>query len=506
MSASFRNSTLSILANILLMFLSATLCFAAPTNQTALYSGPPAKYIFLFIGDGLGFPQRMASSMRTGALTPMTMDGLPAQGVTTTFAANRFITGSAAAATAIACGCKTNIGHIGVRPDNTPVKSLAELAKEQGRKVGIITSVSLDHATPAPFYAHVPSRKMYHEIDIALAKSPFDFFAGGGLHDPEGRKSEKSLGNALDIARANGFRIVNTKKAFLQLSSNSGKILAWNERLIRGKALPYALDMTDEDIRLKQFLSKAVEVLDNENGFFIMLEGGMIDWACHANDASTATSNTLAFDEAVRVALDFANAHPAETLIVVTGDHETGGMTLGFAGTNYESYFPVLDSQKVSFEYFSTHVLKEFKEQEASNCTFPEARQLISRYFGLKFEGDPRTDPRVLHPYQIKALEKAFALSLAGGQALSKKRSKEDRLYGGYDPLTVEITHALNNNAGLAWTSYAHTGVPVATSARGVGQEIFNGFYDNTDLAKKIQSVMGIAPGIHTFAEPVAAD
>ena len=180
---------------------------------TPLYSGPPAKYVFLFIGDGMGIPQRTAAEKYAGQR--LAMDALPAQGVTTTFAADRFITGSAASATALASAQKTNIGMIGMTPDKRPVKTVAEMAKEKGMRVGIVSSVSIDHATPAAFYAHVPSRSQYYDIDVALAESGFDLFAGGGLKDPadKKKKSHNFKGDALELV----------KKAALQGRDQQGR-------------------------------------------------------------------------------------------------------------------------------------------------------------------------------------------------------------------------------------------------------------------------------------------
>ena len=494
----FRKQFALMCALVFLMTLAGGQLFAAEPQGSALYKGKPAKYVFLFIGDGMGFPQKMAAEMKSGKFNIMAMDKLPSQGVTTTSAANRFITGSAAAATAIGCGEKTNISFIGVTPDNTPIKSVAELAKEQGKKVGIISSVSIDHATPAAFYSHVPTRKMYYEIALQLANSDFDYFAGGGIKDPDGKKSKNPQGNVLEIAKKNGFTIVDNKADFEKLNKDSGRVIARNKNLPDGKALPYVIDMTPEDIRLDEFLSKGIELLDNDKGFFVMLEGGKIDWACHANDAVSSIDNTLSFDKSIKVALDFAAKHPEETLIVVTGDHETGGLTMGFAGTKYKSFFNVLDGQKVSFQKFTDEIMADFKKAHGENATFADIKPVITEYFGLKFEGDPKADQSVLKPYQIAAMEKAFQQSMKGGKVKSDDPMTA-LLYGGYDPLTVEITHALNNNAGMAWTSYKHTGVPVGTSAMGVGQEIFNGFYDNTDVAKKIMSVLGVEAKVYPF-------
>jgi alkaline phosphatase len=468
-----------------------------------LYSGKPAKYVFLFIGDGMGIPQRTAAEKFTGKR--LLMDTFPAQGITTTYAADRFITGSAAAATALACGQKTNIGMIGMAPDQRHVKSIAEMAKDKGMTVGIISSVSIDHATPAGFYAHVKKRSQYYDVAVSLAESGFDFFGGGGIKDPTNkRKNSRAFkGNALDMAKGKGYKVVTNRTEFMKLRPGSGKVLAWNANLPDGKALPYHIDSTHEDITIQEFTPKAIELLDNPDGFFLMVEGGKIDWACHANDATSAIKDTLAFDEAIRKAVAFAEKHPHETLIAVTGDHECGGLTLGWSGTHYQSYFDILGSQNISFQKFSDKVLKNYKAGCKGKCTFADVQPMITRYFGLKFEGCPKDDHLVLEDHQIVMLRESYFRSMLGEKVKSKDPAT-NLLYGGYEPLTVTITHLLNNKAGLGWTSYKHTGVPVSTSAMGVGAEIFNGYYDNTDVAKKLMSVMGIAARVH-FASQGAA-
>ena len=452
-------------------------------SVTASASGSNnAKYVFLFIGDGMGFPQRAATAAFLEK--KLEIDKLPAQGITTTFANDRFITGSAASATALATGHKTNINYIGVDPEFKTLKNIAEMAKDKGMKVGIVSSVSIDHATPAAFYAHVKTRKMYHEIDMALAESGFDLFAGGGLKDPTGKKSKKPLGDAIEKAKENGYKVVTNKDEFMSLTPNDGKILAWNAWLQDSKALPYVMDMTEKDITLPEFTEKAIELLDNDKGFFLMVEGGKIDWACHANDATAAILNTKSFDDSVKLALDFYKKHPDDTLIVVTGDHECGGLTLGFAGTKYGSHYAVLGNQKESFQKFTDETLPAFKKQKGG---FEDMKKIITDTFGLKFSGDKK-DPVVLADFEVAELKGAFDRSMNNDW---KENKQEYLIYGGYEPLAVAITHILNQKAGLAWTSYKHTGVPVTTSAIGVDADSFNGSYDNIDVAKKMMSAMG---------------
>ncbi len=474
---------------------------AGGASATSLYQGEPAKYVFFFIGDGMGIPQRTAAEQF--AEKRLTIDTFPAQGITTTFAADRFITGSAASATALGSGQKTNIGVVGKTPDMKNVKSIAEMARERGMKVGIISSVSIDHATPAAFYAHVATRGQYYDIDLAIADSGFDFFGGGGIKDP-GNKKENATefkGDALEYIKKAGYKLATDRAEIMSLTKADGKVVAWNANLPDGKAMPYVLDMAEEDVTLPEFTSKAIELLDNDKGFFMMVEGGKIDWACHANDAASSIHNTLAFDKAVEVAVEFAEKHPDDTLIVVTGDHECGGLTLGFAGTAYDSYFNMLGKQNISFQKFTDDVLKQYKEGCAGACKFDDLKPVIEKHFGLKFEGGRDADRLAVAPHEAAILREAYYKSMLGEKVTADDPATKT-MYGGYDPLTVAITHLLNNKAGLGWTSYQHTGVPVSTSAMGKGAEIFNGYYDNTDVAKKIMSVMGIEPKVHFASSP----
>ncbi len=487
--------TLALLA--LLGFWAAV--WVAPSEAaTATYSGQPAKYVFFFIGDGMGMPQRSAAEFyaaaKAGKISDITLaiDKLPVQGMTTTYSSESPITDSAAAGTAMACGVKTYNAALGMDANKNPYTSIAEMARDKGMLVGIVSSVSIDHATPASFYAHQPSRNTMYEIGLDLVASKFDYFGGGGFVDPSGKKSKlpEPRENVLDAAKKAGYTVAADKASFEKLAKGV-KAIAYNAWLQDAEALPYDIDTRKEDISLAEFTAKGIELLDNPKGFFMMVEGGKIDWACHANDALTSIKDTQAFDESMKVALAFMAKHPKETVIVVTGDHECGGLTIGFAGTKYENFFTVLDGQKVSFQKFSAEILKEYKEKNAGKYNFDDMKPIITANFGLKFEGDAKADRAVLKDFEIAQLKEAFERSMAG----DTEKSKDEQtylLYGGYSPLTVTITHILNQKAGLAWTSYSHTGVPVATSADGVGAEIFGGLYDNTDLALKFMSVMGL--------------
>lgn len=444
------------------------------------------KYVFLFIGDGTGTAQRMSAEayLKSQGKDGLLMNTFPAFGMTTTYSANSLITDSSSAGTAIATGVKTNDGYVGVDVDFNPLETIAEMAKKKGQKVGIVTSVTINHATPAVFYSHQKSRNMYYEIAVDLANSGFDYFGGGGPVDPDGKKSKEPKGNVFELAAANGYNVVTGREAILAVGPEDGKIWAYNKV---GEALPYYIDNTPEDVSLVEFTQKGIELLEGPEGFFMMVEGGKIDWTCHANDATTSIMDVIQFDAAIKVAYDFYQAHPEETLIVVTGDHETGGLSQGFAGTKYASYYDVLNSQNMSFEVFSGKIMKEYKEANAGKASFDDMIPLLKDHFGLEVEGEGQM---VLADFEIQALKEAFVQSLTGVKV--KGSAADYLLYGGYDPFTVQVTHILDQKAGLGWTTYSHTGMPVPTSAIGVGSEAFNGLYDNTDLSKKIMAIMGI--------------
>ncbi len=451
------------------------------------YHGKPAKYVFYFIGDGMGMPQINATEIFKGVQSsndPMYSEKLnfaafPYLGMQTTQAADTFITDSAAAGTALASGYKTNSAFLNVDPTKrVKYQSMAELAKAKGMKVGIVSSVSLDHATPAAFYAHQPHRNNFYEIALELTDSGFDYFGGGGLLAPTGKKKDQP--DALAIAAQKGYKVVNSHNEILNLGQQDGKVIAIQPGLAGEQAMQYEVDRTSQ-LSLADFTRKGIELLDNPNGFFMMVEGGKIDWASHANDAVTTIRDVAAMEDAVAEALKFYAKHPDETLIVVTGDHETGGMTIGFAGTEYKTAFGKMAQQKISFEDFDKKIKTYRETVGAHGANLSDWLPVLAADYGL-------VD---LTAYDRERLSAALNASMLD----KKQRSKDEHsylLYGTYEPFSVTVTHILNQKAGIGWTTYAHTGVAIPVFARGVGGEAFQGYYDNTDVAKKMINIMGL--------------
>ena len=480
---------------------------AASTTGTAVTA---PKYVFLFIGDGMSYPQIQSTADYLGALTDedywqaqpslddnqgAILDGpsylnfmnFEAAGSAVTYDSNSFAPDSASTATSIATGYKTYSGSINVDETGTVAyETIAEQLRDQkDYKIGVVTSVNLNHATPAAFYAHQASRSSYYEIGLELIDSDFDYFAGGGLLKPTGSDGDQE--SLYDLAKDAGYTVAMTNAEAEAIDASTGKAIVIGEHLADSDALAYELDRTDDMWSLADYVEKGIEVLDNEKGFFMMCEGGKIDWACHANDAASTIRDTQALADAVQVAIDFAAEHPDETLILVTGDHETGGLTIGFAGTEYDTYLDLLESQKISYAKFDSDYVAAYKENKTS---FQDVLKDVEALFGLKASGE-EGDKLVLTDYELEQLRAAYEKSV-NGTAASEYEQEEYVLYGTYEPLSVTLTHIINNKAGISFTSYSHTGLPVAVLAQGVGADTFNGYYDNTQIYVKLASLLGV--------------
>ena len=252
-------------------------------------------------------------------------------------------------------------------------------------------------------------------------------------------------------------------------------------------SMSYDMDRANGEWALSDYVAKGIEVLNNDKGFFMMCEGGKIDWACHANDAGATVTDTLAMADAVQVAVDFAKEHPEETLILVTGDHETGGLTIGFAGTDYDTYLDTLANQTISYAQFDEQYVKGYKENGTS---FEDAMKDVETLFGLKLTGE-ENDRLVLTEYETQRLRTAYDLAMSDYNA-DDFTQEQYVLYGTYNPFSVTVTHILNNKAGVDFTSYSHTGLPVAVFADGIGAEDFGGYYDNTEIYNKLANLLEV--------------
>ena len=470
----------------------AAAALAAMTCSAACGAAP--KYVFLFIGDGMSTPQRMvaesfAEKIGYGRLA---MNSLPYQANTRTQSANSIITDSAAAATAIACGEKTRNGMIGVDPSTNRLVSAAEAAKRAGRKVGIVTTVTICHATPAGFYAHRPLRGMSYEIGLDMVDSGFDYFCGGGLYSSYNeRKSGEWRGDIRDLARSAGYVVTSNRADWAALRPGRK---AWS--IFGNWGMEFAIDRDESQPSLAEMVAKGIELLDNPGGFFIMCEGGKVDYAGHANDAATNLRDVIALDEAVKTALEFQRLHPDDTLVVTTGDHETGGLSMGFAGIGGKFRVELLAHQKISVEKFSEWFKSRVRESKGE-LEFNDIKPVLTEKFGLKFppqgedakaeknKGD--VDPMLLSKKDVEVLEDAFVSDVNKVRNKVKDTTAHDVARNYVFAQTVK--NVLNAHAGVGWSSGSHTALPTFTTASGPRADIVVGMQENTDLGRRLRAL-----------------
>jgi len=329
-----------ILTFIIVLFLLLNVCKQTSPTFTAedfnFYTPPlekeplplvahkPVKNVILMIGDGMGFNTIVASrTVVLGAQGRLTIERLPVTGVIDNYDTTRFVSGSAATATSLATGYKTNEDMISLLPDGTPVLTILEAAQEKGMSTGLVATSTITHATPAAFAAHVPDRDSEADIAVQLLESKINVLFGGGraLFKPgiSGYKFERTDGRDLvEEARKADYVYVETKNGLMWVKAENDRVLGLfsDGYLINQSPEPTLAEMTDA----------ALEILSqNEKGFFLMVEASQIDWGEEDNDIKYTIREQLHFDLAIRSAIRFA-MDDERTLVVVTSDHEAGGM------------------------------------------------------------------------------------------------------------------------------------------------------------------------------------
>lgn len=466
-----------------LIFVLAVCCCAYVVAQ------PRAKYIFYFIGDGMGVNQvngvETYLAAREGRIgtSPLLFPSFPYVGFVTTQSANAGVTDSAAAGTALASGVKTRNYAIGMYPDmQTPTRSIAEAARDYGAAVGVATSVSVDHATPAVFYAHVPNRDMYYEIGKQLSLSGFDFFAGSDFLVPTSEKDTTTNLNLYQQAEQAGYRIVHGYSEFQNNYKNASRmiLLQSEERNAEHKqTIPYVIDQQPGDLTLQDITRASIDFLmmQKKKGFFVMIEGGMIDKACHGNDAASYIHELIALDSCVRIAYEFYQKYPDETLIVVTADHETGGLSLGRG--RYELHLELLDAQKTSLTRYRRH-LKQLVAEQGDRLTWDSVREDIRRNFGIweRITPTKKQEERLCRAYDTLAAAATKAQSDAGYSAE-------------VDALAYACLRTLDEHTQIGWQSGGHSNGYVGVYAVGVGAERFSGRMENTEIPRHIMHAAG---------------
>ena len=465
------------LSIILLMFLFAL----------TLSAQGKAKYVFYFIGDGMGVNQVNAAETYLGALQgrigiqPLCFPSFPYSAFVNTQSATNGVTDSAAGGTALACGQKTKNGTLGMLKDlTTSVSSIADWARNSGAAVGITTSVAIDHATPAAFYAHVKERHEQYTIGKQLVESANDFYAGSDFTIPT--DPEYPNGPTLyEEANAKGFTISRGYADYKNKAANAKKmILLQSEEASKADrySIPYALDRKDGDLTLTDITRAGIDFLmkkqGEKNGFFMMIEGGKIDWACHANDLAFIPE-LIDMDNAVKVAYDFYKQHPDETLIIVTADHETGGIVLSRG--LYEINLAAVGNQRITIEKLGKE-LHKMHDVKGDKLLWDDVKTFLAENFGF-------WDKISLTDEQTKRLESSFKKIMDG-------TSKDQRtLYQNDDELAVTVRSIMSECAQVGWHVTSHSNGYVPCFAIGVGAEQIHGRIDNTEIPKIVAKAAG---------------
>ena len=425
---------------------------------------PQLRYVFLFIGDGMGDNHIDAAEryLQAAGREKLCFTGFGVQGHVSTANASGAVTDSAAAATAIGTGYKTSNGCLGLDAAGQAVPSVAETLRGMGYAVGVLTTVALDHATPAGFYAHRDTRGDYAGITADLLQSGYPFFAGGALLS----------GAGADAAAKAGYQMVAAAPEDVTVPSDQKLILTGGETM-SDAGLTYAIDGGAREALLKRMLSLGIDRLSPAGTFFFMVEGGRIDTCSHNHDGVGMIFELLDLDAAVRVAYAFYRAHPSETLIVVTADHETG--TLSRSDTDAAA----LTGQTMSCRAFDNAFALVWKQDKPP---FSEALPKIMDSFGLNAPTDAET----------AYLEEAYLDTVGAGLSADDQMAK----YGStaYTPVTVAAENTVLNRAGIAFQTRGHSGADVSVFAVGVGAEAFADLTENTGIHDAILALAAQYP------------
>lgn len=473
-SAVIRNKKVIMIKSKFLI--SCVLAFAS-----VFVSEAEPKYVFYFIGDGMGFNHVLNAQLYQtdviGSKDTLTMLRMPVMSAARTHSYSSRVTDSAAAGTALATGRKTRNGMLGMGPDTVAVTSIAEVLFKRGWGIGLVTTDGIDDATPGAFYAHVKNRGERMQIGKDLADSGFQFAAGAGLaraRDKEGKKTE-----LLDYFAKHGVKVSYGTEG---LSETADRMLVLSSDSPDAWTIGYTIDSIQGGMKLRDMTYAGIRQLMSvtPDRFFMMVECGGIDHAGHSNDGGTIVREVLDFDESLKLAYDFYMKHPEETLIVVTADHETGGMSAGTKATGYSMRTSRVGAQKISKEAFADSV-KSFVSG-SREFIWKDMTDFMREKLGWGTAFKPSEQ-------QNAELEEMFEQMMTG-----RSLADEKTLYATFDGFTARVFEILNAAAGFGFSSHSHTGAMVPVFAIGEGAERFSPLSDNTEIPRRILSIaLGIS-------------
>ena len=450
----------------------------------ACSQSPQPKYVFYLIGDGMGVNQVMATEQYNQATgkgpEQINFAHFPVRGFITTVSGNSLVTDSAAGGTALATGVKTYNGAIGVNLDTLDIASVADWAREAGFGVGVATSVGVNHATPASFYAHTFKRSNYETIAGQLIETPVDFAAGSTFLVE--KKTGHNSAYFENLATEAGITVLKGVSALQDVAAVEGRVICLSDK--EDSDLPYAIDREAGDVTLSHFVQAGIDYLEAhfaKKGFFFMIEGGKIDYAGHSDDAATCFQEVTDFAAAIDLVLAFRERHPNETLIVVTADHETGGLMLG-AGS-YEIHPDRLAAQEASAGVLTSLFKESFfpEGQPYKAPSWEQVKAFFTQQLGLwdTVEVSKNADAMLKDVY-----EQTFG---KGGN----KELGEANLYSVNAKMVSEAVKYLDRAAGYQWSHGSHSGSPVGLYVLGCGSDSFLSVKDNAQVAPTIATVAG---------------
>jgi alkaline phosphatase len=439
--------------------------------------GQPAspKYVFLFLADGGGIAHLEITRQYNRQVHNQGMvisDKIMTEGnvgLMTTHAANSLSTDSAAAATALASGCKAKIGALGVCADGSVPDTVMEHARRRGMRIGLVTNSTVYDASPAAFVCHVPNRRHFTSIiDRYLELEPDVMLGGGKEHfvpkgQPGSQRNDET--DAIAAFQKKGYQTVSNK---LELErASGGKLLG----LFSDKEMSFEIEREkNSEPSVYDMTRAAIRHLHDNNprGFFAFIENENIDTASHLSDIAAVIHDYRELDRAVGLAYDFYKKYPRETLILVTSDHETGG--LGFTMALKD-----LSSTKSENQVAATGA--ELRKLQAIDISLQKASRILGPA--------PTADAvdKLMRDYFS-----GFTLAPEFKQAIIARQPPSRTLY--IDPTAHALGLMIANNTQAYWQTSSHTNDPVAVAALGVGSERFKGYYDNADFGKKLLALL----------------
>jgi alkaline phosphatase len=464
----FVHANAKMIVLVLVLGLTGSNTLSQPRLAPAL-----PKYVFLFLADGAGIAHlEIARQYRRHIHNEgfVIVDKISSEGhlgMMTTHAADTLSTDSAAAATAIAGGCKAKVGALGLCADGTPATTAMELARNRGMRLALVTNGAVYDASPAAFFCHIADRRDHAGIIRRYLEFAPDVLLGGGREQflPKSEASSRRTDDQ-DVPAAfaaKGFRYVATRH---ELEQARGKLLG----LFSRRDMSFELDRDQRtEPSIVDMTRAAIRTLSdgNDAGFFAFIESESIDTAAHLSDVASVIHEFREFDRAVELAYEFYRKHPRETLIIVTSDHETGG--LGFTLALKELSSTKSDNRAVG-------TVEDFKKLQSIRISLQKASAILGR------KPTPEAvDQLMLDHFRGFTLAPEFKEAIVKRQPLSRT-------------MTTDATaHALGamvaNNTQAYWQTSAHTNQPVLVAAVGVGAERFKGYYDNVDFGIKLKSL-----------------